>query len=126
MHRPLKQDVHHKPFQNILTILGVPQENKRNQRLECSHCFSPSSWRLHERDSKARIPCVVYCHCNSGSRRDAEEATMYLLSKGISVFCLDFAVSILSYSIALYSRHASVSSSSSMSGAATCPAPIAC
>ncbi|KAK9836696.1 hypothetical protein WJX74_006286 [Apatococcus lobatus] len=80
------------PRSNVACVRkDIKLENKRNQRLECSHCFSPSSWRQHERDSSARIPCVVYCHCNSGSRRDAEEATMYLLSKGISVFCLDFA-----------------------------------
>ena len=39
------------------------------------------------------LPIVVYCHCNSGSRRDAEEALYVLLPQGISVFCLDFAVS---------------------------------
>ena len=40
----------------------------------------------------APVPCVVYCHCNSGSRRDAEEALYVLLPHDIGVFCLDFAV----------------------------------
>lgn len=38
-------------------------------------------------------PCVIYAHCNSGSRRDAEEALYVLLPHNITVFCLDFAVS---------------------------------
>ena len=37
-------------------------------------------------------PCVIYAHCNSGSRRDAEEALYVLLPHNITVFCLDFAV----------------------------------
>ena len=40
------------------------------------------------------LPCVVYCHCNSGSRRDAEEALHLLLPHNITVFYLDFAVSL--------------------------------
>jgi hypothetical protein len=36
---------------------------------------------------------VVYSHCNSGSRRDAEEAVFLLIPLGISVFTVDFAVS---------------------------------
>ena len=39
-----------------------------------------------------RLPCVVYCHCNSGSRRDAEEVLYHLLPRGMTVFALDFAV----------------------------------
>lgn len=42
------------------------------------------------------FPCVVYCHCNSGSRRDAEEAVILLIPQKISVFCLDFTGSGLS------------------------------
>ena len=41
-----------------------------------------------------RRPCVIYCHCNSGSRRDAEEALQVLLPHHITVMCLDFAVSL--------------------------------
>lgn len=43
-----------------------------------------------------RLPCVIYCHCNSGSRRDAEEAVYILIPLGVSVFTLDFAGSGLS------------------------------
>lgn len=61
--------------------------NKRGQKLQCSH-FLPQGVRGRD----GRLPCVVYCHCNSGSRRDAEEAVYLLLPMGVSVFCMDFAV----------------------------------
>jgi len=60
--------------------------NTRNQRLQCSHyrpCVVTSS--------DGRLPCVIYCHTNSGSRRDAEEILFTLLPKGITVFALDFS-----------------------------------
>ena len=59
--------------------------NPSGQRLQCSH-FRPRGF------GSTRLPCVVYCHCNSGSRRDAEEALYVLLPHNITVFCLDFAV----------------------------------
>lgn len=62
------------------------QENKKKQKLQCSHYKAEKPWHAHP------LPIVVYCHCNSGSRRDAEEALYVLLPQGISVFCLDFAV----------------------------------
>ena len=62
------------------------QENKRKQKLQCSHYKAEKSLYSHP------LPIVVYCHCNSGSRRDAEEALYVLLPQGISVFCMDFAV----------------------------------
>ena len=60
--------------------------NNRNQKLQCSHyrpCVVTSS--------DGRLPCVIYCHTNSGSRRDAEEILFTLLPKGITVFALDFS-----------------------------------
>ncbi len=42
--------------------------NKRGLKLQCSH-FIPTG--VNGKDG--RLPCVIYCHCNSGSRRDAEE-----------------------------------------------------
>lgn len=63
--------------------------NKRDQKLMCS------SWQLLPApgDQTPRVsPCVVYCHCNSGSRVDAEEAIWGLLPLGIRVFALDFSV----------------------------------
>ena len=42
--------------------------NKRGHKLQCSH-FIPTGVRGVD----GRLPCVIYCHCNSGSRRDAEE-----------------------------------------------------
>ena len=53
--------------------------------LRCSH-FIPSG----ARSADGRLPCVVYCHCNSGSRRDAEEAVYLLLPMGVTVFAFDF------------------------------------
>lgn len=60
--------------------------NKNGQKLQCSF-FRPEKWE--EKDSK--LPCVVYCHCNSGSRRDADEAVVLLLPQRICIFTLDFA-----------------------------------
>ena len=65
--------------------------NKRGLKLQCSH-FVP----LGVEGKDGRLPCVVYCHCNSGSRRDAEEAIFVLIPLGVSVFTLDFAGSGLS------------------------------
>lgn len=42
------------------------------------------------------FPCVIYCHGNSGSRRDATEAVMLLIPQRVSVFCFDFSGSGLS------------------------------
>lgn len=64
------------------------QENSRGQKLQASH-YRPCV--VASRDG--RLPCVIYCHCNSGSRRDAEEILYHLLPKSITVFALDFAVS---------------------------------
>ena len=65
-------------------IMRVLQTNPRGHKLQCSHF-------LHDR-GPSNPPIVVYCHCNSGSRRDAEEAIYALLPTGITVFALDFAV----------------------------------
>ena len=61
------------------------QKNARGEKLQCSH-FRPRGM------GSQPVPCVIYCHCNSGSRRDAEEALYVLLPHNIGVFCLDFAV----------------------------------
>jgi len=69
----------------FLRLSTAAQENPRKQKLQCSH-YRPRGM------GAAPVPCVVYCHCNSGSRRDAEEALYVLLPHDIGVFCLDFAV----------------------------------
>ncbi|KAL4418794.1 hypothetical protein ABPG77_010203 [Micractinium sp. CCAP 211/92] len=69
----------------------VTLTNSRGQKLQASHyrpCVVTSA--------DGRLPVVVYCHCNSGSRRDAEEILYHMLPKGITVFALDFAGSGLS------------------------------
>ena len=69
----------------------VELRNPRGQKLQCSHyrpCIVTSS--------DGRLPCCIYCHTNSGSRRDAEEILFHLLPHGITVFSLDFSGSGLS------------------------------
>jgi len=66
---------------------GNLQVNKRGHKLQCSHYKPSDTTAEHGR------PIVVYCHCNSGSRRDAEEAFYVLIPQDVTVFCLDFSVS---------------------------------
>ncbi|KAL6604531.1 hypothetical protein ACP70R_042958 [Stipagrostis hirtigluma subsp. patula] len=64
--------------------------NARGHTLKCSHyvpAFIPENTAL---------PCVVYCHGNSGCRADANEAAVILLPLNITVFTLDFSGSGLS------------------------------
>ena len=68
-------------------VAPASQVNKRGLKLLCSH-YIPKNVKGKD----GRLPCVVYCHCNSGSRRDAEEAICILIPQGVSVFALDFAV----------------------------------
>ncbi|XP_014517638.1 uncharacterized protein LOC106775106 isoform X1 [Vigna radiata var. radiata] len=65
-------------------------KNSRGYTLKCSH-YLPSP--LPEDIS---LPCVVYCHGNSGCRADANEAAVNLLPSNITVFTLDFSGSGLS------------------------------
>lgn len=71
---------------------GVAQMNdKKKLKLECS-LFTPET---EARCMGGGVPLVIYCHCNSGSRRDSEEALHVLMPHGILVFALDFAVSVV-------------------------------
>ncbi|XP_055800957.1 uncharacterized protein LOC129870263 isoform X3 [Solanum dulcamara] len=65
-------------------------KNERGHTLRCSH-YTPSSF-----PDGAPLPCVIYCHGNSGCRADANEAAVILLSSNISVLTLDFSGSGLS------------------------------
>ncbi|KAG9457439.1 hypothetical protein H6P81_001947 [Aristolochia fimbriata] len=64
--------------------------NSRGNVLQCSH-YLP----LNIPDGMA-LPCVIYCHGNSGCRADASEAAIILLPSWITVFTLDFSGSGLS------------------------------
>ncbi|XP_059437983.1 uncharacterized protein LOC132170865 isoform X2 [Corylus avellana] len=64
--------------------------NARGHTLLCSH-YLPSP--LPE---DTPLPCVIYCHGNSGCRADANEAAVILLPSYITVFTLDFSGSGLS------------------------------
>uniref|UniRef100_A0A0V0III5 Putative alpha/beta-Hydrolases superfamily protein-like n=1 Tax=Solanum chacoense TaxID=4108 RepID=A0A0V0III5_SOLCH len=65
-------------------------KNERGHTLRCSH-YTPSSF-----PDGAPLPCVIYCHGNSGCRADANEAAVILLSSNITVVTLDFSGSGLS------------------------------
>ncbi|KAK1297115.1 hypothetical protein QJS10_CPB15g01244 [Acorus calamus] len=64
--------------------------NERGYALQCSH-YVPAT--IPENTS---LPCVIYCHGNSGCRADANEAVVILLPSNITVFTLDFSGSGLS------------------------------
>ncbi|XAR53900.1 hypothetical protein NMG60_11022635 [Bertholletia excelsa] len=64
--------------------------NQRGQALQCSH-YVPSPF-----PEDTSLPCVIYCHGNSGCRADANEAAVILLPLNITVFTLDFSGSGLS------------------------------
>ncbi|KAH0986079.1 hypothetical protein GBA52_013256 [Prunus armeniaca] len=64
--------------------------NARGHTLRCSH-YLPSPF-----PEDASLPCVIYCHGNSGCRADANEAAVMLLPSNITVFTLDFSGSGLS------------------------------
>ncbi|KAK2979433.1 hypothetical protein RJ640_016394, partial [Escallonia rubra] len=59
--------------------------NSRGDVLQCSH-YMP----IVRPQGKA-LPCVIYCHGNSGCRADASEAAIILLPSNITVFTLDFS-----------------------------------
>ncbi|KAG0631454.1 hypothetical protein M758_1G254700 [Ceratodon purpureus] len=64
--------------------------NSRGHTLQCSH-YMP-----HSPPKDEALPCVIYCHGNSGCRADANEAAIILLPCNITVFTLDFSGSGLS------------------------------
>eukprot|EP00249_Psilotum_nudum_P010549 c22609_g1_i2 orf=465-1910(-) len=64
--------------------------NKHGHILRCSH-FMPEPF-----PEDIQLPCVIYCHGNSGCRADGNEAALVLLPSNITVFTLDFSGSGLS------------------------------
>jgi len=70
--------------------LDLELTNERGQTLKCSH-YVPA---VIPEDTA--LPCVIYCHGNSGCRADANEAAVILLPSNITLFTLDFAGSGLS------------------------------
>ena len=59
--------------------------NKRGEKLKCSY-YKPVGPRVPQ-----ELPCVIYCHCNSGSRVDANEVVSLIVPCGTAVLALDFA-----------------------------------
>ncbi|KAK3009123.1 hypothetical protein RJ639_014919, partial [Escallonia herrerae] len=73
------------------TLMTVSKlRNARGHTLRCSH-YVPSPF-----PDNTPLPCVIYCHGNSGCRADANEAAVILLPSNITVFTLDFSGSGLS------------------------------
>ncbi|XP_072962352.1 uncharacterized protein [Typha angustifolia] len=70
--------------------LDLELTNGRGHTLQCSH-YVPSVIPVN-----IALPCVIYCHGNSGCRADANEAAAILLPSNITVFTLDFSGSGLS------------------------------
>ncbi|GAB2224765.1 hypothetical protein Droror1_Dr00005535 [Drosera rotundifolia] len=68
----------------------VELTNERGHILRCSH-YVPSPYPVD-----TPLPCVIYCHGNSGCRVDANEAAIILLPSNITLFTLDFSGSGLS------------------------------
>lgn len=66
-------------------------ENERKLKIKCSF-FQP----IESQRSAKRLPCVVYCHGNSGCRVDSLPAVQLLLPMNITVFAFDFTGSGLS------------------------------
>ncbi|TVU46984.1 hypothetical protein EJB05_06558, partial [Eragrostis curvula] len=64
--------------------------NGQGKKLQCSH-YMPAVI-----PEGKNLPCVIYCHGNSGCRADASEAAIILLPSNITVFTLDFSGSGLS------------------------------
>ena len=61
----------------------VTLTNPRGEKLKCSYYKPPGR--------EENLPCVVYCHCNSGSRCDANEVVALLVPCGMAVLALDFS-----------------------------------
>ncbi|KAE8665606.1 glutamine synthetase [Hibiscus syriacus] len=68
----------------------IEVKNGRGDVLQCSHYVPVVS------PGGKPLPCVIYCHGNSGCRADASEAAIMLLPSNITVFTLDFSGSGLS------------------------------
>ncbi|KAF9673322.1 hypothetical protein SADUNF_Sadunf10G0012000 [Salix dunnii] len=68
----------------------VEVQNGRGDALQCSHYMPIVS------PQEKPLPCVIYCHGNSGCRVDGSEAAIILLPSNITVFTLDFSGSGLS------------------------------
>ncbi|KAJ3679058.1 hypothetical protein LUZ60_017069 [Juncus effusus] len=70
--------------------LDLELTNNRGHMLKCSH-YVPANI-----PENTALPCVIYCHGNSGCRADANEAAVILLPSNITLFTLDFSGSGLS------------------------------
>ncbi|XP_011009029.1 PREDICTED: uncharacterized protein LOC105114237 isoform X1 [Populus euphratica] len=63
----------------------VEVQNSRGDVLQCSHYMPIVN------PQEKPLPCVIYCHGNSGCRVDASEAAIVLLPSNITVLTLDFS-----------------------------------
>eukprot|EP01005_Ploeotia_sp_CARIB1_P002048 NODE_95_length_1639_cov_459.678571_g93_i0.p1 GENE.NODE_95_length_1639_cov_459.678571_g93_i0~~NODE_95_length_1639_cov_459.678571_g93_i0.p1 ORF type:complete len:460 (-),score=106.22 NODE_95_length_1639_cov_459.678571_g93_i0:185-1564(-) len=75
----------------IYERVDVEVLNPRGMILQCSH-FQP----IEKQRPASKLPVVVYCHGNCGSRVDSVECVACLLPYNITVFAFDFSGSGLS------------------------------
>ncbi len=59
--------------------------NKSGMTLQCSF------YDISSIDASKQIPCVVFLHCNSGSRLDAKPLIDILIPMGIALATFDFS-----------------------------------
>jgi alpha/beta superfamily hydrolase len=76
---------------NIYERTDFTVVNGRGHNLQCSH-YQP----VDTQRPAAKLPCVIYCHGNCGSRCDALDAVQILLPCNITVLAFDFSGSGLS------------------------------
>ncbi|EGG21210.1 alpha/beta hydrolase fold-1 domain-containing protein [Cavenderia fasciculata] len=82
---------HYQPHDMGPTSFSIAGQSFIREDFVCSH-FTPSDYHKSEK----QIPCVIYCHGNSGCRLDSIECLKALLPHRISVVAFDFSGSGLS------------------------------
>ena len=69
-------------------LIDFSLRNHRKQLLMCSF------WEPYDEEREySRLPCVIYLHGNSSSRKEMVPNLKYLLPLNITVFSFDFAAS---------------------------------
>ncbi|KAL6567590.1 hypothetical protein OROGR_001258 [Orobanche gracilis] len=94
--RPPRKRAEYNPDQYLLEKDFTKEKTWRQLRNERGHTLKCSHYAPSKIPDDSPLPCVVYCHGNSGCRADANEAAVVLLSSNITVFALDFSGSGLS------------------------------
>ncbi|EGR29880.1 hypothetical protein IMG5_146530 [Ichthyophthirius multifiliis] len=102
--RPTRQEYNNQDLGNPYQIYGQYKSkrediiilNKKGQKLQCSLFYPLLLSQSNDDFPLKKINCVIYCHCNSGSRLEPLRFLPQLISKGLALFCFDFSGSGLS------------------------------